>query len=88
VTVVGTKERSKDYVNRGGLNHTEKLVYYKALGITHFSELRKVFPRDGRISCKKHLERTNGTDKVANYQYVEELQAYIEINTTVGRFDP
>jgi hypothetical protein len=88
VTVIGTKGRSQDYVSRSGLRRMEKLKYYQALGITHFTESRKLFPRTGRISCNEHLERTNGTDKVANYHYVEELKAYIEVNTTVRKFDP
>jgi hypothetical protein len=87
VTVIGTKDRSKDYVNRGGLGHIEKMKYYQALGITHFSESKKLFPGTGIISCNLHLERTNGTDKVANYHYVEELKAYIDVyvNTTTVR---
>ena len=88
MTVIGTKERSKDYIDRQGLSHSDKTIYYKALGITHFSALGKVFPKHGRISCNEHLERTNGTDKVANYHYVEELKAYREVNTTVKTFDP
>ena len=77
MTVIGTKERSKDYIDRQGLSHSDKTIYYKALGITHFSALGKVFPKHGRISCK-----------VANYHYVEELKAYREVNTTVKKFDP
>jgi hypothetical protein len=82
VTVVGTKERSKDYVDRGGLIYKEKMNYYKKLGITHFIGARREFPGKRAISCEVHLNRTNGTDKVANYRFVEELQAYIEVNTT------
>jgi hypothetical protein len=58
------------------------MEYYKALGIAHFSGSRKEFPRKGSISCKEHLERTNGTDKVANYRFVENLNGYMEVNTT------
>ena len=88
MTVIGTKERSKDYIDRQGLSHSDKTIYYKALGITHFGRLGKAFPRQGRISCREHLERTNGTDKVANYHYVKELEVYREVNTTVKKFDP
>jgi hypothetical protein len=82
VTVIGTKEGSRDYVDRGGLRPRDKMMYYEALGITHFHRAGKAFPGKGAISCVKHLARTNGTDKVANYRYVEELKAYIEVNTT------
>ena len=82
VTVVGKKEGSQDFVNRNGLGGNDKSVYYKALGIAHFNDLRKTYPRQGSISCQEHLKRTNGTDKVANYHYVEELKANREVNTT------
>jgi hypothetical protein len=82
VTVVGTKERSKDYVDREGLIYKEKMNYYKKLGITHFNGARREFPGKRAISCSEHLKRTNGTDKVANYRFVKELKAYIEVNTT------
>eukprot|EP00980_Cylindrotheca_fusiformis_P011688 scaffold2770_cov104-Cylindrotheca_fusiformis.AAC.9 len=82
VTVIGTKDESQKYVNRVGLKYSDKMEYYKALGITHFSATRK-YPPKGRISCLEHLQRTNGTDKVANYRYVEELEKYVEANDTV-----
>lgn len=82
MTVKGTKARSKDYVNRGGLDGRDKKAYYEALGIAHFS--KRPGPNTGAFSCKEHLKRTNGTDKVANYRYVEELKAYVEVNTTVN----
>jgi len=81
VTVVGNKQWAKSLVNRDGLGH-DKAVYYKALNLTHFTESRKTYPGQGSISCKEHLKRTNGTDKVANYHYVEKLKAYREVNTT------
>jgi hypothetical protein len=60
------------------------MMYYEALGITHFIGARKAFPGKGAISCMKHLARTNGTDKVANYRFVEERKAYIEATTTAN----
>mmetsp|Transcript_38619 Transcript_38619/g.93359 ORF Transcript_38619/g.93359 Transcript_38619/m.93359 type:complete len:425 (-) Transcript_38619:217-1491(-) len=82
VTVVGTKEDSREYVDRGGLGNGNKMGYYKALGIKHFSEARKGTSPKGKISCKEHLKRTKGTDKVANYRYVKKFKKYIEVNTT------
>lgn len=82
VTVVGTKKNSREYVDRSGLPYRDKMEYYKALGIKHFHASRKEAPRRGKISCEEHLKRTNGTDKVANYKFVKELQKYIELNTT------
>ena len=79
---MGTKENSREYVDRGGLGNGNKMGYYEALGIKHFSEARKGTSQKGRISCMQHLQRTKGTDKVANYKYVKKLQKYIEVNTT------
>ncbi|KAL3941188.1 MAG: hypothetical protein SGBAC_004420 [Bacillariaceae sp.] len=88
VTVVGKKENSREYVDRGGLGNEAKFGYYKALGIKHFSESRKGTSQKGKISCKEHLKRTKGNDKVANYRYVKKFQKYIEVNTTMkGTFD-
>lgn len=78
VTVIGTKDNSKEYINRGGLTNGEKMEYYKALGIVHFIDSRKAFPGKRTISCIEHLKRTNGTDKVANYRFDENLNSYVE----------
>lgn len=64
-----------------GLSYSKKMQYYKALGITHFHDARKAKRRES-ISCMMHLERTKGTDKVANYKFVKDLKVYIEVNKT------
>lgn len=76
VTVIGRKDRSKEYVNRGGLGN-KKDEYYNAVGIRHFLSMRQG-QGPNKISCKEHLKNTNGTDKVANYKYVPELGHYID----------
>eukprot|EP00980_Cylindrotheca_fusiformis_P030639 scaffold25149_cov122-Cylindrotheca_fusiformis.AAC.2 len=87
VTVVGAKNDSQQYVSRVGLKGSDKREYYKALGISHFSD-RKSFPPKGQISCLEHLQRTNGTDKVAKYHFVAELGEYVESNDTVrGKYN-
>jgi hypothetical protein len=68
VTVVGDKDRSREYIERSGLGEAQKSKYYKILGIEHFHE-NKRFPQAGRISCMEHLKMTNGTNKVANYTF-------------------
>ena len=68
VTVVGTKTNHKEYVNRGGLSHTDKMEYYKSMGGRHFlNDWKAAGSKGKKVSCMEHLRRTNGTDKVANY---------------------
>ncbi|KAL7477363.1 hypothetical protein ACHAW6_003173 [Cyclotella cf. meneghiniana] len=68
VTVVGDKDRSREYIQRSGLGELQKIKYYKILGIEHFHE-NKRFPQTGRISCMEHLEMSNGTNRIANYTF-------------------
>ena len=68
VTVVGTKYKHREYVDRGGFRG--KMQYYRALGISHFSKSRQDWASSKgkkQMSCDQHLQATQGTNKVANY---------------------
>jgi hypothetical protein len=71
-TVLGTKSKAKEYIDRYGLSNKKKHEYFQAANMSSYLHLVKKFPKAGRISCKKHIKRqqiaNNGTFyKVANY---------------------
>ena len=68
ITVVGNKDNSREYVNRGGLSLRFKREYYGSIGTKHFFDSYDL-PRTGRISCMQHLRMSNGTNRIANYTH-------------------
>ena len=82
VTVVGTKNKHKQYIDRGGLSHKDKQAYYSTANMSGYLSLSKKYPRPGRISCREHIRRQqlahNGAYyEVANYKPVN--GTYVEV---------
>lgn len=82
VTVVGTAQKHKEYINRGGLSLKEKQAYFSAANMSGYLWLSKKYPRQGRISCMEHIRRQqlahNGAYyEVANYKPVN--GTYVEV---------
>ena len=77
ITVIGSAERDKQYVNRGGLGGRKSRLY-GASNMTHFLEARK-YPMRGAVSCEEHLRKTEGRPgRVANYAYDADSGGYVE----------
>ena len=72
VTVMGSKNREKEYIVRNGLGN-QKEELYKALNVSHFSDVRKQNRnKKDVVSCEEHLNRTQeNPNKKANYIIVE-----------------
>ena len=62
--MVGNKDNSREYVNRGGLSLRFKREYYDSIGTKHFFDSYDL-PITGRISCMQHLRMSNGTNRIA-----------------------
>ena len=78
VTVIGSKDRHAEYIQREGVPRAKKYQYYKALGVSHFFD-SYVLPDMGAVSCMDHLRRTEGTHKVANYAFDETTREWVEM---------
>lgn len=77
VTVLGSKDKSQEYINRQGVDRMKKRKYYEAIGTKHFFDAYDL-PVQGVISCMEHLRRSKGTQKIANYTFDEGRNGYVD----------
>ena len=83
IRMIGSRERSHQYVSRSGLWRKAKGDYYRALNMTHFNQwdtrTPRRIPNDRLVSCEQHLIRTAGQPgKKANYVYDAVLERHVE----------
>mmetsp|Transcript_73187 Transcript_73187/g.203002 ORF Transcript_73187/g.203002 Transcript_73187/m.203002 type:complete len:427 (-) Transcript_73187:361-1641(-) len=80
VTIVGNKNFSKQYIDRGGLGPA-KMKYYREANIAHFSSQRSYPFHPTAVGCNEHVMRTRergDLGKVASYKFSREDGRYIE----------
>jgi hypothetical protein len=82
VTVLGSKEKSHEYINRQGVDRIKKKNYYHTIGTEHFFDAFDL-PHISMISCMEHLIRSNGTHNVANYTF--DGSKYVDAKYFYGR---
>ena len=58
IRVVGNPKKSKEYIHRSGLEHSQKIRYMEKFGMPHYhSDRKRNKGATEKVSCEMHIER-------------------------------